>query len=93
MILQNEYFNGNVKSLVANNTRGQATVGVIAPGEYEFGTGTVEIMNIVWGDLLVLLPGETEWKNFAAGGSFRIEKGMKFKVKSGEAVGYLCQYL
>jgi purine/pyrimidine-nucleoside phosphorylase len=93
MIELNEYFNGNVKSLVAHNSKGNATSGVIAAGEYEFGTGTVEIMNVTWGELQALLPGEKDWKTYLAGTSFRIEKGVKFKVKAREAVAYLCIYL
>jgi purine/pyrimidine-nucleoside phosphorylase len=93
MIELNEYFGGQVKSLAAHNSYGKATLGVIAPGEYEFGTGTIEIMNIVWGKIQVLLPGENEWKSYQAGTMFRVEKGLKFKVKADENVGYLCQYL
>ena len=58
MITVNEYFDGNVKSLVANNNQGDATLGVIASGEYELGTGTIEIMIVVWGEMEAKLPGE-----------------------------------
>ena len=93
MIKVNEYFDGKVKSLAVENAEGSSTVGVIAPGEYEFGTGTVEIMNIVSGELEALLPGEKEWKNYKKGTSFRVEKGVKFKVKAKQTMAYLCQYL
>lgn len=35
-------------------------LGVMAPGEYEFGTSTTEYMTVVSGMTTILLPGETE---------------------------------
>jgi purine/pyrimidine-nucleoside phosphorylase len=92
MINVNEYFNGNVKSLAAANNNGNATVGVIAPGQYEFGTGSVEIMTVVWGTFKAQLPGG-EWITYAKGESFRVEKGVTFKVEATDTMAYLCQYL
>jgi purine/pyrimidine-nucleoside phosphorylase len=92
MINVNEYFNGNVKSLAAANNDGNATVGVIAPGQYEFGTGSVEIMTVVWGTLKAQLPGG-EWITYTKGESFRVEKGVTFKVEATDTMAYLCQYL
>ena len=37
------------------------TLGIMMPGEYEFGTDVKEIMEILAGDLKVLLPGDSEW--------------------------------
>lgn len=42
MFKTNEYFDGKVKSLAFNNIEGDVTIGVMAPGEFEFGTSTVE---------------------------------------------------
>ena len=38
------------------------------PGEYEFNTTDKEIMEIMSGELGVLLPGETVWKKLAGTG-------------------------
>lgn len=40
MFKTNEYFDGNVKSIAFTAANGHATMGVMAPGEYEFGTST-----------------------------------------------------
>ena len=93
MVTMNEYFDGKVKSLVADNKHGKATLGVISPGEYEFGTSTVEIMEIVYGELDALLPGRTDWIKFKAGQDFRVEKSSSFKVMVSEPVAYLCKYM
>ena len=92
MFKTNEYFDGKVKSIAFENGDGPATVGVMAAGEYEFGTSTVEIMSVVSGKLTVQLPGETEWKECAAGDSFTVDKDQKFQVKVAEQTAYLCLY-
>ena len=88
----NEYFDGKVKSLAFENNAGAQTIGVMAPGEYEFGTSTIEIMTVVSGILTVQLPGTTEWKSYIPGDSFEVEKDVKFKVKIEEPSSYLCLY-
>lgn len=92
MIKVNEYFKGQVKSLGLAAEGGPATVGVIAPGEYEFGTSSKEIMKVVSGLLEVQLPGSAEWQAYRAGDFFTVEAGKKFKVKNTEDVSYLCLY-
>lgn len=92
MIKMNEYFNGNVKSLGLSLADGPATIGVIAPGEYEFGTSTKEIMTVTAGTLEAQLPGSTIWQSFAAGTSFVIEKDKRFKVRAKADAAYLCLY-
>jgi uncharacterized protein YaiE (UPF0345 family) len=88
----NEYFEGKVKSLAFQAPEGPATVGVMAPGEYEFGTATVEIMTVVSGKLTVRLPGSKEWRDYPAGSSFRVEAGQKFQLKVASDSAYLCLY-
>jgi uncharacterized protein YaiE (UPF0345 family) len=68
MLQSNEYFSGKVKSIgFTSSSTGRASVGVMAEGEYTFGTAEAEEMTVVSGALNVLLPGETEWKVYAAG--------------------------
>ncbi|MFC1467790.1 pyrimidine/purine nucleoside phosphorylase [Verrucomicrobiota bacterium] len=88
----NEYFEGKVKSIGFNAPDGKATVGVMAAGDYEFGTDTIELMTLVAGEWDILLPGETEWKSFDVGETFTVEKGQKFKLKVKSDSAYLCEY-
>ncbi len=92
MFKVNEYFNGNVKSISFKAAANPATVGVIAPGEYEFGTSTVEIMTVISGKLSALLPDSSKWTEYGTGKSFTVPANKKFKVKAGEDVSYLCLY-
>lgn len=88
----NEYFDGNVKSIALDNSQGQLTVGVMAVGEYTFGTSQHETMTVVSGALMVKLPGSEEWLTFNAGERFEIDANQSFDVKVSEQTAYLCQY-
>jgi len=92
MFKTNQYFDGKVVSIALESAEGRATVGVMAAGDYEFGTDTVEIMTVVSGQLIIQQPNETEWKTYNKGESFEVAKGVKFKVKCTEDTPYLCLY-
>lgn len=92
MFKVNSYFDGKVTSLAFNPPDGPATVGVMAPGDYEFGTSTEEIMTVTSGKLTVKLPGSADWKDFGAGETFVVEKGLKFQLKVAVETSYLCLY-
>ncbi|MCX6571426.1 MAG: pyrimidine/purine nucleoside phosphorylase [Candidatus Aminicenantes bacterium] len=92
MFKVNEYFDGKVKSVAFQTADGPATVGVMAAGEYEFGTSTLEIMTVISGLLTVKLPGSDVWKDYKAGGSFTVVAGKKFQLKVAADAAYLCLY-
>jgi len=92
MFKVNEYFEGKVKSFSFQTAEGPATIGVMAAGEYGFGTSSVEYMTVTSGVLYLLLPGETSWKEFKAFETFIVEANTKFKVKAHSDVSYLCLY-
>jgi len=92
MFKTNEYFDGKVKSIAFTTADGPATIGVMSPGEYEFGTSTVEYMTVVSGKMTVLLPGETIWKDFKPFDTFIVPKDSKFKLKIKEDSAYVCLY-
>jgi len=93
MIKVNEYFNGNVKSLVVNGVAGKETVGVMAPGEYEFSTSQKEVMSVITGALVVKLPGSENFDIFYVGDRFEVPANAKFQLKVYVDTAYLCQYL
>jgi uncharacterized protein YaiE (UPF0345 family) len=92
MFKVNEYFERKVASIAFNTATQPATVGVMAPGEYEFGTSEFETMTVVNGALTVLLPEQQEWKTFITSEVFTIEANKKFKVKTTVDTAYLCIY-
>ncbi len=92
MFKVNQYFDGKVASIAFQQAEKEATVGVMAVGDYEFGTALAEVMIVVSGALTVLLPSETEWQTFNAGEQFNVPADSKFQVKVAQETAYLCQY-
>ncbi|HCG77608.1 MULTISPECIES: pyrimidine/purine nucleoside phosphorylase [Thalassolituus] len=92
MLKVNEYFDGKVMSIALQTETLPATVGVMEPGDYEFGTSQKEVMTIVSGKMDALLPGSEEWQTFTNGESFEIEANVKFKVRLSGQTAYFCTY-
>ena len=89
----NVYFDGKVTSrnvLFADGTR--KTLGFMLPGDYEFSTGAREVMEMLNGEMDVLLPGAAEWQTFRAGQSFEVPANSSFKLKLKGIVDYCCSY-
>jgi uncharacterized protein YaiE (UPF0345 family) len=92
MFKVNQYFDGKVMSIAFAGDQLPATVGVMAPGDYEFGTSQHEVMTIISGELSVLLPGQSEWQTFSQGQQFEVAAAQKFQLKVIRDTAYLCTY-
>ncbi|MGB0732572.1 MAG: pyrimidine/purine nucleoside phosphorylase [Pontibacterium sp.] len=88
----NEYFDGKVKSIGFENNEGKVTAGVMAPGEYEFGTSEDELMKVTSGELNVKLPGADDFVAYPAGTEFKVAANQSFQLIVKEATAYLCFY-
>ena len=89
----NIYFEGKVTSrtvIFADGSR--KTLGIMLPGQYEFGTAAAEIMEILAGEMIVLLPGETSWVTYKAGDSFQVPANSQFKLEVPTVADYCCSY-
>lgn len=90
----NIYFDGKVTSrtvLFADGTK--KTLGIMMPGDYEFGTADKEEMEVLAGKMKVLLPGNTEWKVFGPGDVFTVPAQSSFKLVIEEVSDYCCSYI
>lgn len=92
MFKHNQYFEGNVSSLGFDTPEGPATIGVMAPGSYTFGTTTREVMTVVTGTLLIQQPGQSDWTEYGPGESFEVSANASFGVRVDTATAYLCRY-
>jgi purine/pyrimidine-nucleoside phosphorylase len=92
MFKVNEYFDGTVKSIAFETAEGPATIGVMAAGNYEFGTAQREIMHVVSGALKVKLPDSDQWETFEAGSQFQVPANSKFQLEVASETAYLCEY-
>lgn len=88
----NEYFDGKVKSLSFEVDGDAATIGVMAIGDYEFGTNSVEHMTLVSGEMSVKLANENDWRDIALNETFIVGARTSFFVKVSAETSYLCVY-
>jgi len=90
----NVYFDGKVTSRTVIFPDGsKKTLGVMFPGDYEFGTAEKEIMEILDGHLEVLLPGNTGWITVKGGETFEVPAESKFSLKVKSLTDYCCSYI
>lgn len=93
-VAANVYFDGNVTSRKVTFADGSfKTLGVMMPGEYEFGTEAAELMEITAGDIAILLPNSDQWLDIKGGESFNVPANASFKVKVRALTDYCCSYL
>ena len=88
----NQYFDGNVASIAFQTATLPATVGVMAVGDFEFGTTQKETVTVVSGALTVKLPDSSAWKTYKAGDHFIVTANEKFQVRVAQETAYLCTY-
>ncbi len=90
----NVYFDGKVTSRKIEFNDGTIkTLGIMLPGEYEFGTEAAEVMEILAGDLEVKLPDNETWQSIQGGQSFNVPANAKFQLKIKLITDYCCSYI
>lgn len=92
MLNVNQYFEGKVVSIGYQSNDGQATIGVMDVGEYEFSTSKQEHMTVITGELVIKLPGKTFFQKILANETFVVEANQTFQVKALVQTSYLCLY-
>ena len=90
----NVYYDGKVSSRTVIFPDGsKKTLGIMFPGDYEFGTGEMEIMEILAGEMEVLLPGAVGWITVKDGEIFEVPAKSKFSLKVKRLADYCCSYV
>lgn len=90
----NIYFDGKVTSRVVEFDNGDVkTLGIMMPGEYRFGTEKKEIMEILSGQVEILLPGEDLWRKISGGDTFEVPADSAFDIKVMAVTDYCCSYI
>ena len=88
------YFDGRVTSRKITFADGSIkTLGIMMVGEYEFATVEKELMEILAGDVEVLLAGNNDWQIINAGQSFEVAANASFKIRAKTLTDYCCSYL
>ena len=90
----NVYFDGKVTSRTVIFEDGERkTLGIMLPGDYEFGTGDKEVMEILGGSMDVKLPDSDTFVTYKEGQSFTIPGNSKFSLIVKEVADYCCSYI
>lgn len=90
----NIYHDGKVTSrTVLFNDGSKKTLGIMLPGEYSFGTDAPELMEILSGEMEILLPGQSAWQSIKGGESFNVPGNARFELKVHSVSDYCCSYL
>ena len=88
------YFDGKVTSrtfLFADGSR--KTLGIMMPGEYQFNTDEKEIMEIISGELDVLVADSEGWKVIKGGDVFEVPARSQFSLNVKSLTDYCCSYI
>lgn len=90
----NVYFDGKVVSHSLTLADGRKkSLGVIFPGEYHFGTGEPEVMEITAGSCEVVLDGTAGTLTVAAGSAFDVPGHSGFTIRvAGGPCEYICSF-
>lgn len=90
----NVYFDGNVTSRSFIDENGESkSLGIMMPGEYNFGTAAPELMEILDGEVEVRLAGSDKWNTYTGGTSFEVEGDSNFDIKVKTLTDYCCSYI
>ena len=90
----NVYFDGKVTSRAVVFEDGtKKTLGFMMAGEYSFDTVAAETMEMLGGEMDVLLPGSSNWETVSAGDSFDVPANSKFDLVVKEFADYCCSYI
>ncbi len=90
----NVYFDGKVSSRTVKFGDGSIkTLGLMLPGEYRFSTSDKELMEIMSGEVEILLPEHQEWMSVQGGESFEVPANAAFDIKVLSPTDYCCSYI
>jgi uncharacterized protein YaiE (UPF0345 family) len=89
----NVYFDGKCVSHTILFPHGiRKTLGVIFPSSLTFQTSAPELMEIVSGSCRVRLAGQSEWKTYKAGDTFKVPGDSRFDIETKEMLDYVCHF-
>jgi len=89
----NVYFEGKcISHTVIFADGSKKTVGVIFPSSLVFNTGAPEIMELNAGLCRIRLKGESEWKEYQGGQSFKVPGNSSFEIETVTLLDYVCHF-
>lgn len=87
-----KYHGERVQSLTYDDGEKAFSVGIITPGEYEFGAIKKEITTVTSGKISAWVEGDDQWHDYSAFQEFTIPEHKNFRYKVSETSSYICFY-
>ena len=87
-----KYHGERVQSLTYDDGKRAFSVGIISPGEYEFGAIKREITTVTSGKISAWVEGNDQWQDYSAFQEFTIPEHKNFRYKVSETSSYICFY-
>ena len=87
-----KYHGDRVQSLTYADDKVEFSVGIIAPGEYEFGAIKKEVTTVTSGEISVWVEGKERWVTYHKNDTFEVPAHKNFKFKVNEISSYICYY-
>jgi len=89
----NVYYDGKVTSRTVFTEAGERkTLGIVLPGEYQFNTVAEELMEVLSGEMEIMIQNEDSFTKYAEGTSFVVPANSSFKVIVKSVADYCCSY-
>jgi len=87
-----KYHGDKVMSLTYEDDSNSFSVGIIAPGEYQFGAIRKEIFTVTHGSISAWHEDSKNWANYGINEQFIIPAQKNFKLKVDGISAYICHY-
>lgn len=87
-----KYHGDRVQSLTYDDEGNSLSVGILAPGMYEFGAIKKEKTTVTSGKITAWIEGSDLWKEYNTGETFEVGAHKNFKLKVEEVSSYICFY-
>lgn len=87
-----KYHGDKVMSLTFEDDIQAFSIGIIAPGEYEFGALKKEIFTVTSGKIGFRLEDDENWTTCNVNGNFTVPDHKNFKIIVIETSSYICYY-
>jgi len=87
-----EYHGSKVMSLTHEDGSNSFSIGIVSPGEFEFGAIIKERYKVTSGEIEFWEEDENHWRLIREGKEFKVVDHKNFKMKADKVSSYICFY-
>jgi len=87
-----EYHGSKVMSLTNEEENNSFSIGIVSPGEFEFGAISKERYRVTSGEIEFWEEDENHWRLIREGKEFKVIDHKNFKMRTDKVSSYICFY-